>query len=40
MIKSKQMWREKRLAKEEGSSSGDNSGMEVSKVTLPGGKTT
>jgi hypothetical protein len=40
MIKSKQMWREKHLAKEEGSSSGDNIGVEASKVTLPGGKTT
>jgi hypothetical protein len=33
MTKPKQMWQEKWLAKEEGGSSGDSSGEEVSKVT-------
>jgi hypothetical protein len=33
MIRPEQTWWEKRLAKEEGSSSGDSSGEEVSKVT-------
>jgi hypothetical protein len=33
MTKPKQTWREKRLAKEEGGSNGNNSGEEVSKVT-------
>jgi hypothetical protein len=36
----KQTWRKKRLAKEEGGSSGNNSGEEVSKVTSAEGKTT
>jgi hypothetical protein len=34
MTRPEQTWQEKRLAKEEGSSSSDNSGKEVSKVTL------
>jgi hypothetical protein len=38
MTKPKQMWREKWLAKEEGYSSGDSSGEEVSKVTLVRGE--
>jgi hypothetical protein len=33
MTKSKQTWREKWLAKEEGNSSNDSSGEEASKVT-------
>jgi hypothetical protein len=38
MTKLKQMWQEKWLAKEEGGSSGDSSGEEVSKVTLVRGE--
>jgi hypothetical protein len=40
MTKPKQTWWEKRLAKEEGGSTGDNSGEEASKVTPTEGKTT
>jgi hypothetical protein len=40
MTKPEQTWQEKRLAKEEGGSSGNNSGEEVSKVTSARGKTT
>jgi hypothetical protein len=38
MTKPQQMWQGKWLAKEEGGSSGDNSGEEVSKVALAKGK--
>jgi hypothetical protein len=38
MTKPKQMWREKWLAKMEGSSNDDSSGEEVSKVTVDRGK--
>jgi hypothetical protein len=40
MTKPKQMWRETRLAKEEGCSIGDSSGEEASKVTPPERKLT
>jgi hypothetical protein len=36
MMKPKQMWQEKWLAKEEGNNTGDSTGEEVSKVTLSG----
>jgi hypothetical protein len=38
MTKPKQMWREKRLAKEKGDNSGDSGSEEVSKVTLARGE--
>jgi hypothetical protein len=38
MTKPKQMWQEKRLAKEEGCSSSDSSGQEASRVTLARGE--
>jgi hypothetical protein len=38
MTKPKQTWQEKRLTKEEGSSSGDSSGEEASKVTFVRGE--
>jgi hypothetical protein len=38
MSKPKQTWHEKWLAKEEGSSNGDNSSEEASKITLARGE--